>query len=359
MSTIDAQGNLHDDKGRYADKPAKPQAAGISLPSAEDEAAEERARIREIGLAAGLSERGAASLASLGHILDDDELREAASRAYGGDFTSNYYLHYDSQLDDEEANDLLRGEWDAGDTWMDRAGEALREQDVQEAQRLFAGAYDELDEEDRDELVDFVREHRISPLRDLARNHGRDLVQYAPGDSARSLADALYADDEVNDPDEEKALAARERVLRGELEKAGLDMSVPENQEALGQMMSESPFGGEKFISPESYDLRILNHADLDEIALHGIYAPDGVAPGEDGYARTVVTTNPSIWLRNRDQGSGWEAEFKGEVRSKLGGGNLPCIDAVGDGAWTAHDVIGPYKPAFAAEVRTEGWEAR
>lgn len=231
--------------------------------------------------------------------------------------TDLYYVAYDEQLSKDQMMMMLAGDASAayddydesaGDYRYDQAREevadALRTAQLRHETDI---AIEDLSSDEADELIQLALENDQSdPIKDLSRNTSPQLMRarLSAPDWQKDLGNAwsghsIYG---TSENDETKALEqSRYQAIENVLKASGIDTADPENQEAIRDLVSEGPYDWH-----ESVDLDIIFAADI-----------ENASASHEGET-ALEFTNPHVVLIDRNNGSGYDAQFKGAAKKTI-----------------------------------------
>lgn len=328
--------------GQFATE-ARPEAAGIAL--------------------SGASETTPEFLSSEEFEVATPERRQEmvdAMKAFMPEKTDLCYIAYDDQLSDEQIGMVLAGN---GDGAYDDYLEGAEDYHHDRAREEFIGAFNEanekgltdidwseLSQEEEDDFKNLMLERdRSDPIADLTQNTRPQLMRTrlsTPGnDPALGEAwsgHALYGSEET---DATRALVqTRRNIVGAALTKHGIDVTTPENQDAIKSLVEEGPYNWH-----EGVDLDVIFQADVSDVAVH----PDG--PSKLSFA------NPHVLLIDRVNGSGYDAQFTGSIDKELPAAeeaedseSRVYLDKGGVNGYGWDEVAGLVKSAYKTEISRE-----
>jgi hypothetical protein len=278
-----------------------------------------------------------------------------------------YYVAYDDGLNDDQIVDFLSGNVDElseqiTDVFSDSAYEYTKEEATAIAKE-FGYDYDDLDEEDQEDLLSYVQEHDQSdPVSDLVRNTHSKLLR-APL-TANGIEDALAdyenshdtSDFEVENPDgfggedfystvrfgkNDRASEARVLVLQELLGDRGFDVTSDEAIQNLHELVDNGPYDWHEGVTPE-----IIWYGDISSANV-GEYV-DGEKKDE---RRLDFGNSAHVLLLDRYNGSGHEVEMNGGgINATISTDKPAILDSKSNGyGWD--DTAGVYMPAYSKDI--------
>lgn len=243
------------------------------------------------------------------------------------------FVDRDDKLSDSDMGLYLAGEFSELDesiweSYADHRYDHL-EEDMRKAFEEAGIDESELNDEQRDAMREVISDKDTSdPLPDLLRNSGDKLMRV-------SIATPEPGYQSGHTEGVGEARVARISEL---LTDKGMDVTSPEAQEAIGELVDNGPWDWH-----EAVDLDVIYYADPRESTVWN---------GDAGEAcsRDLSFTDPHVLLIDRMNGSGHEVKIPGTVKVTATPDKPVRLDAAKDNGYGWDDVAGVYHSGYRCE---------
>lgn len=246
------------------------------------------------------------------------------------------YVHYDSELTDEQTVNYLSGDMEAfdeiHDAWSDNRSEG--------ADQAVNDLLEEYGLERDDPSVDWeaLREH-------VLENDDSDLegglIRNTRAQLMRTRLGHVYGEGTYSGHDDE-SYPAREKRIAEMLEAHGLKVETDEQREAINELVHNGPYDWH-----DGVRLEVIFQGDIRDATVWNKDAGEA-------QARKLTFKDPHILIIDTMSGSGYDVQLPGTITSTVSPDNPAVLDKKPDAGYGWDEIAGVVHSAYKTDVKTE-----